>query len=388
MCISGKKLTRVQPLLDHVRRISQELYQPLRNISADERMVGSRHQFSGIRQFCKDKPVRFGFKLWVLACTSTGYTYEFFVYLGKNGTELTDKAKGVAYNVVMDLVPRLTNQGYILFTDSFYTTFDLSRDLLRKGIYFVGTVRGNSSAMPIVFKNSVKDWERVSGRGDFRWVRDDKFVTVQWRDTKTVTVLSSMYSGSETAACKRTFRDRTGWKKTSVKQPKLVYEYNQGMGGVDLSNQMLSQYRTSVRTQYHWWKVLYFHCIDIMIVNSYIIFKECVSQYPTNYDVPARFGQLEFRESLIMSLLGLDCVHEVKKDCLPEFTESRIECMFCNSVASMEGTKVPRNRSAVCCSHCHVHLCICRERNCFSLWHSAEGERVRCWLDGNRKRKL
>jgi hypothetical protein len=60
------KLTRVQALIDHVRRASQDIFQPYEKITVDERMIRSKHKFSGIRQFMKDKPVKFGIKLCVL----------------------------------------------------------------------------------------------------------------------------------------------------------------------------------------------------------------------------------------------------------------------------------------------------------------------------------
>jgi hypothetical protein len=45
-------------------------------------MVKSKGR-SGMRQFIKDKPTRWGFKLWVLAESSTGYTIDFNVYTGE-----------------------------------------------------------------------------------------------------------------------------------------------------------------------------------------------------------------------------------------------------------------------------------------------------------------
>jgi hypothetical protein len=57
------KLTRVQPLIDHARRVSQDFFQPNEKIAVDERMIRSKHKFSGIRQFMKDKTVKFGIKL-------------------------------------------------------------------------------------------------------------------------------------------------------------------------------------------------------------------------------------------------------------------------------------------------------------------------------------
>ena len=44
-----------------------------------------------------------------------------------------------------------------------------------------------------------------------------------------------------------------------------------------------------------------------MIVNAFIIFQEFKKENPLKFDnLPVHFGQLEFRESLAKSLLGLD----------------------------------------------------------------------------------
>ena len=60
----------------------QEYYQADVHVSVDERMVKSKGR-SGIRQFVANKPTRFGFKVWVLAESGTGYTLDFNVYTGK-----------------------------------------------------------------------------------------------------------------------------------------------------------------------------------------------------------------------------------------------------------------------------------------------------------------
>ena len=68
----GDKLRKVNSLLEFFKERSKELYQPKRNVAVDERMVKSRNR-PGIRQFNKDKPTRWGIKLWVLAHSSNGY---------------------------------------------------------------------------------------------------------------------------------------------------------------------------------------------------------------------------------------------------------------------------------------------------------------------------
>jgi hypothetical protein len=148
---SDDKLTRVQPLIDHVRRVSQDIFQPYEKIAIYERMVRSKHKFSGIRQCMKNKPVKFGIKLWVLADTITGYTSIVLVYLGEKELRLLIFQKIYHnYAVVFNLLPESFIQGYRLFMDSFYTTYKLLNDLFKKQVYVIGAGRSNSSAMPTV----------------------------------------------------------------------------------------------------------------------------------------------------------------------------------------------------------------------------------------------
>ena len=52
-------------------------------VSVDERMVRSKNRL-GIWQFIKNKPVKFGIKLWVLA---EARTIDFEVYTGTGATD-------------------------------------------------------------------------------------------------------------------------------------------------------------------------------------------------------------------------------------------------------------------------------------------------------------
>ena len=45
------------------------------------------------------------------------------------------------------------------------------------------------------------------------------------------------------------------------------------MKGVDKSNQLISYYEINRKT-YKWWKRIFYHLIDVTIVNSFIIYKK------------------------------------------------------------------------------------------------------------------
>ena len=72
-------------------------------------------------------------------------------------TEITNISKGLSYAVVFKLLPDIFNQGYSLFMDSFYTTYNLVNDLFKKQVYVIGAVRSNSSAMPTVLKKKMDE---------------------------------------------------------------------------------------------------------------------------------------------------------------------------------------------------------------------------------------
>ena len=93
------KLCKVESFIDYLKSRCVSLYQPRQNLAIDERMVRSRHR-SGIHHYIKDKPTKWGIKLWVLADSSNGNTVDFNVYIGKAAGQNVS-ANGLGYDVVM-----------------------------------------------------------------------------------------------------------------------------------------------------------------------------------------------------------------------------------------------------------------------------------------------
>ena len=76
------KLGKVESFIEDFKKLCKELYVPQKYVAIDKPMVKSRHR-SGFRQFIKDKPTKWGIKLWVLADSSNGYTVDFNIYIGR-----------------------------------------------------------------------------------------------------------------------------------------------------------------------------------------------------------------------------------------------------------------------------------------------------------------
>lgn len=100
------------------------------------------------------------------------------------------------------------------------------------------------------------------------------------------------------------------WSLIPVKKLMLIDDYNYGMQGVDRSDQLISSNNVWMKCV-RWWKTLFFfHCIDIAVVNSWIIFEEHHQPHPTTPKLHrnANFDQLSFWSELTQ-LLETDADH-------------------------------------------------------------------------------
>ena len=142
---SADPLKKIRPFHEFVKRVSMEFYQPLREVSVDERMVKSKAR-THFRQYIRNKPTKWGFKYWVLA-DPTGYTCNFDLYCGRHRIRPLSE-NGLSFDVVMELVQSYQHQGYAAFFDNFYTLPTLLHALKDKGISGTGTLRTNRRGIP------------------------------------------------------------------------------------------------------------------------------------------------------------------------------------------------------------------------------------------------
>ena len=76
------------------------------------------------------------------------------------------------------------------------------QDLQKNGCDLVGTLRVNRAGVPQRLKN-VTQFAKKSSQGDMRYVRDRNTVNIQWRDSKMVTLISSIHSATDFVWCTR-----------------------------------------------------------------------------------------------------------------------------------------------------------------------------------------
>jgi hypothetical protein len=126
------RLYKIRPMIKHLNAVFPEMFSPSRFMSVDESMIA----FTGrttMKQYMPLKPIKRGFKVWVLARSVTGYMYSFDIYTGKApGGETT---LGLGENVVLLLTRALEGLGYCIFFDNFFSSLPLMQNVRKKIIW-------------------------------------------------------------------------------------------------------------------------------------------------------------------------------------------------------------------------------------------------------------
>ena len=93
----------------------------------------------------------------------------------------------------------------------------------------------------------------------------DKLVAIKFLDRKHVALLSTAFN------CALTDTDKKHWKTNEpVKKLNLVYQYNRYMGRVNCNDQLL-KYSAFNRRTLKWWKKVFFHLLNVAMVNAYVL---------------------------------------------------------------------------------------------------------------------
>ena len=116
------------------------------SVSVDEAMIPFKGRLS-FKQYMKDKPVKHGIKVIVLADGKYGYIKKLQIYTGRNST-LSQNELGLSTKVVLDLMDGLENRHHKLYVDNYYTSPSLFLNLYFKGTNACGTARTNRKFYP------------------------------------------------------------------------------------------------------------------------------------------------------------------------------------------------------------------------------------------------
>lgn len=346
------KFSKIRPLVDILNKKNLQWGIFSFSLSIDEQMVPyfGRHS---CKMFIKAKPVRFGYKLWCL-CSSDGYLFYTLPYAGAQNKKYSEL--GLGGDVVMNLLSVVKNPlHHQIFFDNFFSSYKLFLHLKNKGFFAVGTIRENrTNNCPIENCKSFTKNER--GTYVSAYDKHSKISVVRWNDNSTVTVCSNIYNVEPLHKVKR--YDRKEKKEKYVSQPNAIKQYNQFMGGVDLHDNGIANYRTRILGKKWWWP-LFCNSLDSIIVNGWKLY---------NLVNDVKISQFDFKSYVALRLMKTE-----KNRLVRNIPQTLDEVRFDNvGHTVVSHTTKARKRCRVCHSHtiylcqkCNVHL----HASCFITYH-------------------
>ncbi|XP_031358564.1 piggyBac transposable element-derived protein 3-like [Photinus pyralis] len=183
------KMYKLRPLMNLLNENFRQWGILHQNFSIDEAMVKYFEHHSG-KQFIRGKPVRFGFKNWMI-CSSTGYCYKYDTYCGAKVGNAGNNSLPLGSRVVLELLQCVDQPSdHIMFCDNFFSSYNLMKTLKGMKIRATGTVRENrTKKCPL---SSVKQMQKME-RGVFEKMYDMKnnLLFVRWKDNSVVTMVTN-----------------------------------------------------------------------------------------------------------------------------------------------------------------------------------------------------
>lgn len=264
--------------------------------------------------------------------------------------------------------------------DNFYSSPTLFKHLKSEGFEACGTIEVTRRDFPDNLRPHKKALAKAKvERGEGRWMRDGDLVFVMWRDTKVVSVISTMHLATGNDTVERKIKDKDGHLvRKQVPIPPPIVEYNQHMGGVDLSDQLISYYN-SLRKTKKYWRTLFLHFIDVMVTNAYILYSRHLPE-----EERKKVTHKKFREVLVTELCQekgdpeaqLVSPQQQEKVRAPHQLSfvDRDERGYCDLCRKL---KLPRHRTRYKCTPCDMYFCFEPDRNCFRKWHSYKCDHLR-----------
>ena len=145
------KLFKVQHFVDLIMIQFLENYTLHQPVTIDEAMIPYKGRLL-FKQYMKNKPTKWGIKVFVLNDATNGYIYRLKIYTGKNLESTIDT--GLCSRVLLELMTGL--DGHQLYTDNYYTSPAVYLELYKNGINCCGTVHTNRWGLPKELINKIK----------------------------------------------------------------------------------------------------------------------------------------------------------------------------------------------------------------------------------------
>ena len=373
---SDDRLYKLRVFINMLKR-NFDKYSPEENLAIDEGTCPFKGRVK-FRVYNPAKPNKWGIKLYQVCESSSGYCIGFDIYDGTEGCAVfsetvgIDETAGQTTRLVVGLLARcgLLGKGHRVFLDNYYTSPQLADELDSLDTYICGTVRKNRKEMPKVFSQI----KLKSGNSVYR--RRNNTLVIKFNDKRDVHMNTTFYEATYSVT------NKPGRNGQPVLKPTAVVDYCKNMGNVDLSDQIL-QYYEVLRRSLKWWKKLFFHLLNLMLVNAYKLYLKFGNGQ-------GRRSHVKFRSDIVTALIESATTANKPKTSggrtptpvgrlhghhFPVYLPSKPgakrkhpvrDCVACNPGKSKHvGFK--RQQSSYMCDKCEVPLCV---PGCFKVYHT------------------
>lgn len=110
----------------------------------DEQLVAFRGRCS-FRQFMKNKPAKYGLKIFTLTDAKMFYVKAMEIYVGSQSENSPYQHSNKPFDVVLRLVKFILGSGRNITADNWFSSIPLVTELLTKNLTYVGTVKKKTS---------------------------------------------------------------------------------------------------------------------------------------------------------------------------------------------------------------------------------------------------
>lgn len=376
---------KIRVIMDKIRLRCQTVGGTEYSYSVDECMVRYKGTYAGkLRQYLPLKPsTKWGFKLFALAGKS-GIVHDFIPYCGSytfKEEPLTNEERslGVGASAVIALCSSIPHPELSTITfDNWYSGIPLVTYLKKElGLHSLGTIL-RTRIGDCKFSHDQRFKTEPRGYYESK-INEDGIIIIKWMDSKPVHLISTFVGVRPVEDINRYVKEVKS--KVPVACPKAVKVYNSTMGGVDLSDMLMSLHQIPSKSSRRFYFPMVGYLLDMCLTNAWLMYKRdsellkldlehenskqfrlAISESLTAGTRSSR-GLPSLDRSLSKSLVRkptaarpVDDVRTDGKDHWPQIKEKG-RCRYCSKL------------TRITCSKCNCRLCLVDGRNCFTQFH-------------------
>jgi Transposase IS4 len=408
---------KVDPFLAWIQDVSMAAWDLGQEFSCDEQTIGFKGNHQDKQRISYKKE---GDGFLADAISEDGYTYSFYFRNMPAPKKYVSRKFSPLHSRVLFLFDQLKQGNHICGLDNLYNSTKFAREAYvgKNCVMVHGVTRKSGRGLPSCvlqkeLKNQ-KDAEKVRGTTKAAVLEGDErcpnLVAFSVYDTKPVHFLSMSCTSLKWVEKVKVVFDKKTEKRVQMRflRCKVNDDYNNGMNGVDIADQLRGSYRIDRwMHKRKWWWAIWMWGVQLLLVNAYVLYRTA-HLYMWKKKKKSIMSHYEFRRQIALTWLlsgsdpscqgtkrartvsandsecassyskskkvsdasldpnnGSLCIRLDDDQHFPVIPTSKRPC--CSLCRWVEQEKDIKNRSGiVVCDKCQVSLCI----DCFKPFHT------------------